>query len=201
MVARALEKRETERDASPVDKLPRSSLSMENGSGLLPPDPSKDPQWEGISGEMAKEFGEADPTSPATKGTHTKPGLVAAVDTPPIKLKVDTPQQPSLEEALSKMVVDEMSKDGATNATFDHLKKQMESLLSLLKQERDERLTTEAIVKDLSLDNRNLREELSKASLAAATSKAALDAREELLQHLKEEVVELRSVAFAKKAA
>mmetsp|Transcript_26596 Transcript_26596/g.62105 ORF Transcript_26596/g.62105 Transcript_26596/m.62105 type:complete len:100 (+) Transcript_26596:150-449(+) len=99
------------------------------------------------------------------------------------------------------MVVDEMSKDGATNATFDHLKKQMESLQSLLKQERDERLTTEAIVKDLSLDNRNLREELSKASLAAATSKAALDAREELLQHLKEEVVELRSVAFAKKAA
>jgi len=203
MVARAMEKRDTERDASPEAKAAEGPLSPRSeAAGLSQPDPAKDPQWQGISGDMAKEFGEADPSSPAPRLSGR---AYTAVDEPPIKLaiKVDTPTRPSLEEALRPVVDSKnngLGNDSTAAATLEQLKKQMEALQALLKQEHDERLTTEAIVKDLSLDNRNLRDELAKATLAAATSKAALEAREELLQHLKAEVVELRAVALKLRA-
>jgi len=207
MVARMMEKRVTERDMSPPAKASEALTSDEAAlNGVELPDPAKDPEWQGISGDMAKEFGEADPASPAnarTSTTSARPSFAGPVDETPIKINVKVPAAPALptlEDALSKSMAavthDTAADSAATAATLAHLKKQIEALQGLLKQEHDERVVTEAIVKELSVDNRRLRDELSKASVSAATAKAALDAREELLQHLKEEVSELRTVAF-----
>lgn len=199
MVARALEKRDTERDTSPPLTPKGTPEAGKTIPGMELPDPAKDPKWDGISVEMAKEFGEADPAnkSPLPKGSRQP--AVCPVDEMPIKLSiplpVEAPALPSLAEALSTDLSAVTVADG-TAATFSHLKKQIEGLQALLKQEHDERMMTEAIAKELTGENRTLRDELAKASVVAATSKAALDAREELLAHLKEEVSELRAVAF-----
>lgn len=167
-------------------------------------DPSRDPKWEGISGDMAKEFGEASPVHARLPAAHMFTAEVKTVQPPviPVQVPVISPVQveqmpvfPSIEEALSKKNI---ATNGGTNDEIppETFTKQIEALQSLLKHEHDQRKTAEAIAKELTVENRCLRDEIVKASAAAAGAKAALEAREELLQHLKEDVAEMRAIVF-----
>mmetsp|Transcript_32265 Transcript_32265/g.69351 ORF Transcript_32265/g.69351 Transcript_32265/m.69351 type:complete len:195 (-) Transcript_32265:9-593(-) len=192
MIARAMQPKSTVDDVAVPEKT-QEEQAPSNGEVISVPDPAKNPEWSGISNELAKDFGTADPSSPMTKGQLRSSGIVQ-VDEPPIGLKVALSAAPPLPESAdpNAQLID--APNGA-------LVEQITELQAQLKQERAERLGVEATVKELTLENREVREKLVVETVSAATSRAALEAREELLAHLKDEVSELRAMFTASRAA